>query len=158
MLPIPQKDFVSFLIKAKKSTYAATENSKRVDPLLDGSVQYEFRQGSLLYRDVYFGMAYFTGQEIVYYSGVPIWGMSYAGGVSQGILDKEMKNVYAFLGQALREIPIEAPFRGPKNFEENGYTYSNHILGNIERFSGTETILQQGLRVYQLHYSGGIFG
>jgi len=58
-------------------------------------------------------MAYFTGQEIVYYSGVPIWGMSYAGGVSQGILDKEMKNVYAFLGQALREIPIEAPFRGP---------------------------------------------
>jgi len=155
-LPIPEIDFVTFLVKAKKNTYASPEPSQRVSPALVGSTQYEFRQGALFYRDIYFGGDYFVGQETVYYSSDAIWGMSYAGGVSRGISEDKLKDIYVFLGEALRAIPPEQPFRGPKGFESRGFCYTNRVLGDFERFSGTETISDADLSVYQLNYSGGL--
>jgi len=156
MLPIPEKEFVAFLIKAKQSTYAASEPQQRVKPTLEGSVQYEIRQGALFYRDVYFGMGYFVGLETVYFSSEPIWGMSYAGGVSKEMPEGETKEIYVFLGKALRLIPTEQPFRGPKKYEREGFTYTNRVLGDFTRFSGSETISLEGRSVYQLQYSGGL--
>ena len=148
MLPVPEQEFIAFLIKAKQSTYAAAESSQRVEPKLAGSIQYEYRQGALLYRDIYFGMAYFVGQETVYFLSDPIWGMSYAGGVSQELSEDETKEIYAFLGEALRDIPPERPFRGPINYEHRDRKYTNRSLGDFKRFSGTETISLKGLSVY----------
>ncbi len=158
MLPLAEKDFVAFLIKAKKNTYAASESSRRVEPVLKGSVQYEFRQGALFYRDIYFGMAYFVGQETVYFSSKPVWGMSYAGGVSQELPGDEVKAIYDFLSEALRLISSEQPFRGPKNYELQSFKYTNRALGDFKRFSGTEAITHEERSAYQLHYSGGLLG
>ncbi len=156
MLPIPEKDFITFLVKAKQSTYAAHQPQYRVEPILSNSTQYEFRQGALLYRDIYFGMRYFVGQEIVYHTSEPIWGMSFAGGVSPELPEVEINDVYDFLRVALREITREHPFRGPKNYERESYTYTNRVLGDFKRFSGTEAISHVGRSVYQLNYSGGL--
>ena len=53
------KEFVQFLIKAKKSTYAALGDGASVAALLPGSHQLEFEEDSWLYRDVYFGGDFF---------------------------------------------------------------------------------------------------
>lgn len=74
-----EKDFLDFLIQAKKATYASQGDNASVTPLLKGSRQLEFLEGDFLYRDIYFGMSYFIGQETVYYKGNPIWSMSYSG-------------------------------------------------------------------------------
>lgn len=37
----------------------------------------------LLYRDVYYGFAHFSGQEVVYFSGDPVWSMVYSGGTCE---------------------------------------------------------------------------
>jgi hypothetical protein len=52
-------EFLDFLIKAKKATYASQGDNASVTPLLEGSRQLEFQEGNFLYRDVYFGMSYF---------------------------------------------------------------------------------------------------
>ncbi len=43
-------------------------------------------------------------------------------------------------------------------YEEKGFNNNNRVLGDIERFSGTESNSNQGLSVYQPHYSGRILG
>jgi hypothetical protein len=48
------------------------------------------------------------------------------------------------------------PFRGPETFQQGDYRYSNRVLGNLSRFSGTETIFSEEHSIYQLHYSGGM--
>ena len=154
--PIPKEKFAQFLCNAKKSTYAAGDNQAQIPPLVKGSHQLEFFQGSLLYRDIYFGGDFFVGQETVYNEGKPLWAMCYAGGASEGVDPGETQGIYNFLGAALRKVPVSAPYRGPKKYETAGYLYKNRILGYLSRFSGVETILYEGISVYQLHYSGGI--
>jgi hypothetical protein len=51
------------LLEAKRTTYAGRGDEATVMPLLPGSKQLEYRDGDYLYRDIYFGMAYFVGQE-----------------------------------------------------------------------------------------------
>jgi hypothetical protein len=155
-LPIPEKEFTKFLIKAKKNTYASTDPSQRVQPTFSGSTQFEYRQGALLYRDIYFGAQYFVGLETVYHAELAVWGMSYAGGINSEISEEIKETVYQFLAQALRAVTQELPFRGPKSFENGIWQYSNHVLGDFQRFSGTETIQDDNYVVYKLHYSGGL--
>ena len=155
-LPIPKEKFSQFLVAAKIATYAAEDEATRVKPVLKGSHQLEFRQGALLYRDIYYGGNYFVGQETVYFNQNPIWAMSYAGGINEGVtIAEEISGIYSFLQAALRAVPMEAPYRGPESFKEGAFTYSNRILGKVGRFSGVEMIYYQENPIYQLHYSGG---
>jgi hypothetical protein len=111
----------------------------------------EFQEGHFLYRDVYFGMSYFVGQEVVYYQGNPIWSMCYSGGV-----DKEfVKEVYAFLRKAMRNVSADTPFRGHKEFVEGDYIYRDSNKGKLDKFVGKETISFADKVVYSLNYSGG---
>ncbi|MGH7302018.1 MAG: DUF5680 domain-containing protein [Candidatus Rokuibacteriota bacterium] len=48
-------------------------------PLLAGSKPLEYRDGDYAYRDIYLGMAYFVGQEVISYRDQAVWSMSYAG-------------------------------------------------------------------------------
>jgi hypothetical protein len=153
--PIPEEKFARFLVAAKRATYASQDDLTQVKPALSGSHQLEFRQGSLFYRDIYYGGDFFIGQETVYLQNTPIWGMCYAGGLNDGIDLTETPGVYDFLGAALRAIPLHAPFRGPETLSHDEFTYINRILGTVNRFSGVETISYRDLPVYQLHYSGG---
>ena len=75
-----------FLVDAKRRTYAGLDDDATISaPLLPGSKQLEYRAGDLSYRDIYFGMRFFVGQETVQAGQHVIWSMSYAGGVSSAV-------------------------------------------------------------------------
>lgn len=76
---------LDFLVRAKRHTYASHVDDASVTPLLSGSRQLEYREDSFFYRDIYFGVNYFVGQETVYNEEQPYWAMSYAGGVNPSI-------------------------------------------------------------------------
>jgi hypothetical protein len=151
-----QKPFVDFLVEAKKRTYASEENGTSVRPLLNGSKQLEYQDGNYVYRDIYFGSAFFAGQEVVEYEQQPIWSMVYSGGIIIPDVSREqLASIYAFLRQALRLVNAAAPYRGPQHFEDGPYTYKNTYHGTLELFYGEEYIFAHGQKVYELRYSGG---
>ena len=147
-----------FLVDAKRNTYAGLDDDATVlAPLLAGSKQLEYRDGDLSYRDIYFGMRFFVGQETVQTGADVIWSMSYAGGVAASVVDRnEFLAVYAFLRQALLAIRGDRPFRGPPQFENESFRYVNTSSGDVAEFHGEEQISRAGVKVYGLRYQGGI--
>ena len=148
----------AFLVEAKRRTYAGLDDDATVPAqIFPGSKQLEYRDGDLSYRDIYFGMAYFVGQEVVQAGDRVIWSMSYAGGLSPGITDRgEALAIYAFLRKALLDIRTDRPFRGPALFEQGELRYLNASEGGLSEFHGEEQIFRAGAGVYRLRYSGGI--
>ena len=155
--PFPVEAFTNFLIQAKCHTYASQGDEATVTPLLPGSKQLEFRDDLLLYRDIYVGMSYFVGQEIVYYEDQPVWSMSYAGGVTSMVRNlHEISSIYAFLRVALRQVSVPYPYRGPQSVHEGPYLYTNQSQGALNNFWGQEVITRDDQQVYALHYHGGV--
>jgi len=148
----------AFLVEAKRRTYAGLDDDATVStPIIPGSKQLEYSDRDLIYRDIYFGMAYFVGQEVVTANQQAIWSMSYAGGISPDITDLDkFLVIYAFLRKALLRVSQERPFRGPSCFEEGSHRYVDASEGDISEFHGSEQIYVGGARVYRLNYSGGI--
>ena len=145
-----------FLVKAKIVTYASGNDEYAVTPVLAGSHQLEYLDGDLLYRDIYYGGLHFIGMETVFRKEQPFWGMSYYGGVLPDSDDQHIAGMPPVLKAALCEVPIEAPYRGPKSFQMGDYIYENKIYGDILSFHGTEIIRIQGQAIYRLRYSGGV--
>jgi hypothetical protein len=147
----------AFLVEAKRRTYAGLDDDATVPAqIFPGSKQLEYSEHDLSYRDIYFGMSYFVGQEVVLSDQKVIWSMSYAGGLSPGILErKQAIATYAFLRKALLGIRADAPFRGPLLFEEGDLRYVNSPSGDISDFYGEEQRCRSGQMVYGLRYSGG---
>ena len=145
-----------FLVKAKIVTYAAGNDEYAVTPILGGSHQLEYLDGNLLYRDIYYGGLHFIGMETVFQDQQPFWGMSYYGGVLPDSDDLHIAGMSPVLKAALREVPRNAPYRGPKSFRMGDYIYKNKTHGDIMSFHGTEIIRIQEQTIYQLRYSGGV--
>jgi len=147
-----------FLVNAKRKTYAGLDDDATVlAPLLPGSKQLEYRDLDLSYRDIYFGMRFFVGQETVQAGAGVIWSMSYAGGVVSTVVDRnEFLSIYAFLRHALLAIRDDRPFRGPPQFENEGFRYVNTSSGDVAEFHGEEQIHRAGIKVYGLRYGGGL--
>ncbi len=144
--------FMEFLLNAKRNTYAGGYGKRA--PVLEGSVQLEFSDSSFLYRDIYFGSAYFIGQEVVYYRGAPFWSLSYSGGLTGYPTDSG--SIYTFLKEVLLRPDPQLPVRGPHRYQSRGMAYENLVKGDIERFHGTEQIMVDDRVVYDLHYGGGM--
>lgn len=156
-MSLTRAEFTAFLMEAKRHTYAAQGDNATVTPLIPGSRQLEYRQGNLLYRDVYYGSAFFAGHETVFEEDIPMWVMSYAGGVtSADLAPATIRSVYSFLRAALRHVEPARPFRGPHQWREGLWIYTDNGEGDIVRFHGDETITYQGELVYTLHYAGGL--
>ena len=158
-MPSIPHDLAAFLVEAKRRTYAGLDDDATVaKPLLAGSKQLEHRAPPFAYRDIYFGMGFFVGQETVSKDDRVIWSMSYSGGVGAEIRDREtFLAIYKFLRQALLGVRVEQPYRGPPLFEQAGMVYRNEIEGALDRFHGVETISQQaGTKLYELRYGGGL--
>jgi hypothetical protein len=151
-------DLSAFLVEAKCRTYAGLDDDATVStPIIAGSKQLEYSDGELNYRDIYFGIAYLVGQEVVTADQQAIWSMSYAGGLSPDVTEPEKAlEIYAFLRRALLRVGEERPFRGPSRFEDGGYCYVDASEGGVSEFHGAEEIYLQGTRVYGLHYAGGV--
>ena len=155
-MSVSQDTFINFLMEAKRRTYATQGDEASVLPLLSGSRQLEFQADSWLYRDIYFGFAYFIGQETVYHAERPFWGMGYAGGMLDTNAPPErIGQVYGFLQAALREVEPGRPYRGPGSYTDGPWTYRNETHGDPNNFWGLETITQAGTSLSQLRYSGG---
>lgn len=155
-MPLDRKMFVPFLIAAKLHTYARQGGQVGMPPFLPGARQLEYHEPPLLYRDIYFGENFFVGQETVYYETRPVWAMGYAGGILPGVAPElERGQIYAFLREALRQVEMERPYRGPESWCREPFTYTNHSQGDVERFWGIEVIGYRERPVYELRYSGG---
>jgi len=152
-----REELVTFLLRAKTSTYASQSDEASVkSPLLPGTHQLEYTEGPFFYRDIYAGSALFAGQEIVYYRGKPVWTMSYAGNIPPEIPKEEVDALVALLHKALMRVPAEIPYRGPRDLQDGAYTYSNQPEGNLDSFFGRETIAHGEKVVYELRYGGGM--
>lgn len=156
-MPIDTAELPAFLVEAKRRSYAAQGDAASVTPVLAGSKQLEYRAGRFHYRDIYFGLACFAGQETVSLDDRVIWAMSYAGGIASEIRDRaDVMAIYAFLRQALLRVSAGRPFRGPQMFEAGDFRYEDGGEGDIAAFRGTEHIRRAGTPVYRLDYCGGI--
>ncbi|MBR0822228.1 DUF5680 domain-containing protein [Bradyrhizobium liaoningense] len=158
-MPSAPHDLATFLVEAKRRTYAGLDDDATVAaPLLAGSKQLEHRAPPYAYRDIYFGMGFFVGQETVSRDDRVIWSMSYSGGARADIADQStLLEIYKFLRQALLGVSVEEPYRGPRLFEQSGMTYRNEVEGTLDRFHGIETIARHdGALLYELRYSGGL--
>jgi hypothetical protein len=154
-MPVNAAQLAPFLVEAKRRTYAAQGDEAGVDPpLVPGSRQLEYRDLEWLYRDIYFGMAAFSGQETVSHEEVPVWAMVYAGGLLPDAA-RPPREVYAFLRRALLHVPPGRPYRGPSSFADGDFSYGNQWEGGPERFRGVERIALSGRPVYELVYAGG---
>ncbi len=147
------EQLAQFLVAAKRATYAAQGDDASVTPLLDGSRQLEFRLGNVLYRDIYFGFAYFVGQETVYVADVPVWAMGYAGGIVDSNADAGA--VYKFLQFALRQADAASPYRGPGLIRGDDFQYTAQTNGTLDNFWGIERITKARALLYELRYHGG---
>ncbi|UPK32876.1 DUF5680 domain-containing protein [Bradyrhizobium sp. 186] len=158
MSSIPH-DLATFLVEAKRRTYAGLDDDATVAaPLLAGSKQLEHRAPPYVYRDIYFGMGFFVGQETVSRDDRVVWSMSYSGGARAEITDRDTFHaIYKFLRQALLAVRAEESYRGPRLFEQADMIYRNEFEGSLDRFHGIETISRQnGALLYELRYGGGL--
>ncbi len=142
-----------FLVEAKKKTYASgDENLKKVQD--DNSTTIIYKNGDWKYYDNYFGGKPYGDREVVFYKGKEVYMMVYYGYVNEKV--KNVNNIYSILMGALKNIPGDYPYRGPKIFEEGEYIYQNEWEGQIDNFSGKEKILnEKGNILYQARYIGG---
>jgi len=140
-----------FLINSNKAGYAGGEEKKWIkEP--DGSTTIPFERGEWRLHDNFFGGEPYGGRTIIFYKGNPAWIMVYYGWVAEGV---GTESVYRVLRNALMRMPEDYPFRGPKEYEEGDYVYTNFWEGELERFSGEEKITQGDRLVYKASYIGG---
>ena len=141
----------NFLKNAKINTYASGKENK-VKILFDSTKEYIFNDGNFKYVDKYKGHEKFNGKENVFKDNKIIWEMKYKGKVLSNEIPAD--NIYSFLRKALKQIPNNKPFRGPKKLIDKEYKYINNIKGDIKKFSGKEEIFYKNKLVYSLIYNG----
>lgn len=151
---IDQNELCKFLVKAKKATYAAGDNAKKIVQA-DKSTTLIFEDGDWKYHDNYFGGEPYGGREVVFFQNQPVYIMVYYGWVSESVID--FSKTYKVLQGALALIPEDKPFRGPKKYSQDGLEYVNVFEGEIGNFSGEETITAvDEEKIYQAKYIGGL--
>ena len=141
-----------FLIDSNKAGYAGGEEKKWIKED-DGSTTIPFEKGPWRSDDNFFGGEPYGGRTIVFHKGKPAWIMVYYGWVAEGV---ETDPVYGVLRGALMRMPEDYPFRGPKEYKEEEFTYTNSWEGEVDRFSGEEAITHGGKLVYKANYLGGL--
>src|SRR3989344_4977369 len=142
-----------FLIEANKAGYSTGQYDKIVIEK-DKSNTISYESGDFRAHDNFFGGEPYGGRYIVLYKGNPIWIMVYYGKVFESV--KEFESVYKFLQKCLSNMPSDMPLRGPKELSDGKYLYKNMWEGDLEEFFGKETIYQNGQKIYNATYMGGL--
>ncbi|WP_100488222.1 DUF5680 domain-containing protein [Sporolactobacillus pectinivorans] len=156
-MSVNHEQLTNFIVEAKRNTYASQDDEASFQPLLNGSKQLEYRSGDYFYRDIYFGSAFFVGQETVEFENCPIWSMVYSGGVIISNADWDIiAPIYSFFREALRLVDTNSIYRGPHHFGSGNFIFDNEYEGTLDCFFGKEIILMNGQKVYRLRYNGGI--
>ncbi len=66
-----------------------------------------------------------------------------------------MDEIYAFQREALGRPDPDHLMRGPASFTRAPLVYQNVVEGDLDRFSGVETIAFDGEVVYRMEFHGG---
>jgi len=141
-----------FLVDSNNAGFAGGEEKKWIkEP--DGSTTIPFEKGQWKSHDNFFGGEPYGGRTVVFFEGKPFWVMVYYGCVEEGI---EANLVYGVLRGALKQMPEDFPFRGPKEFKDGDFTYTNSWDGKVDRFAGEEQITQGEKLIYKANYLGGL--
>ena len=149
---IDKKELCKFLVEAKKSTYAAGDSAKKIVND-DKSTTLIFESGDWKYHDNYFGGEPYGGREVVFFSGKPVYIMTYYGKVYDSVSD--INKVYGVLMDALKLIPENKPYRGPEKYNSGDLSYENSFTGEVDNFFGEESISENGKEIYKARYIGG---
>ena len=144
-------EIISFLVEAKKSTYANFSAGK-VEPSRLASVDLAYESGDFKYLDTFVGGANFSGSEVVYHKNAPVWSMNYIG----RSLSEERQQTIGFLTKVLAQVNLEMPYRGPAFYQDGKFVYVNSVNGEFNWFQGSEKIYYEDEQVYELVYHGGI--
>ncbi len=155
-MDINSEEFLEFLVKAKKGTYANGDASKSSSSRLL-SKDYHYEDGNFTYHDTYFGGVKFMGEEVVYYNDNILWGMNYYGvtldsSLTEEVMDKVLRVALMKVGEDKSVIPV----RGPKEFINEDYLYTFNVDGDMENFVGIEQIYKDDKLIYELKCHGGI--
>ena len=142
------EEIARFLIEAGKNTYAGF--GVQSDSSRPASHDFRYEQGEFLYIDSYVGGECFSGEEVVWKRNTPVFAMNYSGRTLEESFSGD------FLKEALRQRPLNCPFRGPAIYQSGEYTYQSRVAGDLEWFQGYEEIYHGDKRVYECYYHGGI--
>lgn len=143
----PEHDVKTFLVKARKCTYAAGTNE--VMPSQPDSHEFHYREGDYLYRDIYFGSQRFAGGERVWKKDTIVWAMNYYGQSLNDNFD------IVFLKEALSQVSVSMPFRGPEIYQSGDYMYQCHVQGDFACYTGEERIYCRQEKIYVCTFHGG---
>ncbi|PUU90465.1 MAG: XRE family transcriptional regulator [Halanaerobium sp.] len=144
-----EKDtIINFLLKAKKSTYAA--KGAEVESSRPQSHDLKYQKDQLLYIDSYLGGEHFAGEEAVWIKETPVWAMNYYGRVLAAGFEGD------FLKEALLNVTAEMPYRGPAEYVKDDLKYKCSLKGDFEYFKGYEAIYKKDNKVYECRFHGGI--
>ena len=144
------QDLIEFIVKAKKNTYATQKGF--VAPCRNGSRDLQFSEGDFVYLDSYFGARDFSGEEIVYRSGTPVWSMNYFGKMLRNDLPDGFIET---LREALTLLSPDEPYRGCRRYGRGPYLYEMEVEGSPGFYHGQEWISLEGDEVYRLYFHGG---
>ena len=150
------KNIKEFLIESKKQTYA-NEKVEKVSSSRYGSKDYEYKKDNMIYPDTYFGGTNFIGEEVVYIDNKIYWAMNYYGitldeTLGEEAMDSALRPALMNVGEDNNIIPV----RGPKEFINGEYKYTFEVKGDLDYFSGTETIYKNDKKIYELKCNGGL--
>lgn len=142
-----QLPLTDFLLRAKRATYAG--HAVEVPTERSGAHEFFYSEGSLSYRDSYFGGHQFHGQEVVCQDANPLWCMNYSGRTLSDIFSGD------FLKLALRHGTADIPYRGPRLFRNGDYTYVCETDVTLDWFCGNEAVYYKDILVYECRFHGG---
>lgn len=149
----PKLDLLQqFLLDSNSAGYATGEEKQWIKEE-NGSTTIPYSKGAFSSHDNFFGGEPYGGRLVVSLEGKPVWIMVYYGWVEQ---TANTNNVYATLRSALKEMPVEAPFRGPSELVLGSLRYTNQWTGGVERYQGTESIYEKDVLLYTATYLGGL--
>ncbi len=147
-----KKALRQFVQKTNKEGYGSGKTGHWIKEK-DGSTTIPFASGDFRLHDNFFGGEPYGGREVVFFQNAPVWLMVYYGKVIPG---QDILEVYKVIQKALSNAPDEMPVRGPKFLEEGEFKYENEWEGELEEFSGEESISRNGETVYNAEYMGGL--
>lgn len=142
---------IEFLAELKKNGYSF--NAKQRIRFFDCKFATRFQKGEYEYKNDYFGFNPCDGREIVRQNARQIYVMQHFSNIIANNIAVE--EIYVFLEKALKAVD-KNPFRGPKEYSQDRFLYTNHQEGSIEKFYGLEEIFCDGQKVYECRYHGGL--
>lgn len=140
------KDFNSLGYGDDNAPYVLQENNSKKLTLVNDK---------FTYTDIFWGGEPYGGYEMIYEDGKEKLFITYYGWVEKLV---SFEDVYEFLRSALRKGAYDKDVlhRGPCEYIEGEFTYSNMWDGDIEQFQLVEKIYKNEKLVYQARFMGGL--